>query len=517
MSPFRHGVASGDPLPDRVILWTRVTPDGGDGDPVDAGWVVARDPALADVVASGSARAALDRDFTVHVDADGLEPATTYHYGFEALGRRSPVGRTRTAPAGPCERLRIAVTSCAKFTAGWFNGFGRVADRDDVDFVLHLGDYIYEYPEDDGKAPGPAIGRPVEPKHECRTLADYRKRYAHHRLDPDLQRLHAAHPMIATIDDHELADDAWREGAEKHDPAEDGDWHARKSAALRAWREWLPVRPPDPQDPERIHRAFPLGDLAHLVVLDERTRRDEQAKGERLRDPDRTMLGRDQLEWLLAELRGSDATWRLVGNSVMLGQVHTDLMPEELGEPLSELGVLTEQGHGPAPDQWDGYPAERERLLRALADGGLRNVLFLSGDVHTAWAVELKRAPGDPDERPLAVELVTASVTSENLDEETGGEPGDEVSERIEREVRQKNPHVRWVDLDRHGYYVLDLTPERAHADFYFVGGLRERTELEFLGAAWRLRSGTATLERASEPARGTLRERERARLEADL
>lgn len=511
MEPFRHGVASGDPLADRVVLWTRVTAEAAG--PVDVAWTVARDPGLEDVAAAGTATAEPDADFTVHVDAGGLEPATTYHYAFEALGTRSPVGRTRTLPASGCEGVRMAVTSCAKYTAGWFNAFARVADRDDLDLVLHLGDYIYDYPEDDGKAPGPRIGRPLDPLYECCTLEDYRRRYAHHRGDADLQRLHRTHPMVATIDDHEICDDAWRDGAEKHDPEEHGDFGERKTAALRAWREWMPVRPPDPANPERIHRSFALGDLAHLIVLDERTQRDRQVQGPELEDPDRSVLGREQRDWLLAQLRGRPGPWRLVANSVMLAPVNTGLMPEEIGHPLSELGVLTEEGSGPAPDQWDGYPAERELLLRTIRDERVEDVVFLSGDVHTAWAVELG---GEDGGTPVAVELVTASVTSENLDEETATEPGGETSERIERLVRECNPHVRWVDLDRHGYVVLDVRPERLHADFYFVDALHERTDGEFLGAAWSVERGRPRLSPAADPATGELRRQERERLRAD-
>lgn len=494
---FGHGVGSADPLTDRVLLWTRVSTRE---ETVEVAWTVARDPELSDVVASGRESVDAATDHTLTVDATGLEPGSAYHYAFEALGERSPVGRTRTLPGDPVERLRIGVTSCAKYTAGYFNAYARLADREDLDFVLHLGDYIYEYPNDDGKAPGPEIGRGVEPDRECISLADYRARYAHHRADPDLQRLHLNHPLIATLDDHEMCDDAWRDGAEKHDPERDGPWAQRKAAALRAWQEWVPGRLPEPGERPRIHRRHPLGDLADLLVLDGRTQRDPQVSGPEMDDPDRTLLGEEQRRWLFEELERPGPAWRLLANSVMVGQVYTELMPDELGEPLSELGILTESEYGPDPDQWDGYPAERERLFRQISERGAGPVVFLSGDVHTAWAVELKQQPADEAEAPLAVEFVTPSVTSENLDEETDLAP-ERAEHGVEDEVRSKNPHVRWVDLDRHGYFVLDLTPDRAQADWWFVDELHRRSDGEEFGAAWLVAADDPGLREADGPA----------------
>ncbi len=496
--PFLHGVASGDPLADRVIIWTRVS---GLGAPAEVAWTLAHDPGLADVVASGTETTDEASDFTVKVDVAGLSPASTYYYAFDALGARSPVGRTRTAPEGSCERLRLGVASCAQYTAGYFNAYGRLAAREDLDFVLHLGDYIYEYGNDEERAPASDIDRVVEPRHAAVTLSDYRRRYAHYRRDEDLQALHRQHPIIATIDDHEIADDTWREGAGKHDAEEHGDWPTRKSAALRAWREWLPVRPPDPHDPERIHRALPFGDLAHLVVLDARTRRDPQTEGPERENPDRTMLGGEQFRWLLDELDGAQATWRLVANSVMFGQVYTDDLPEDLGGPLEELSMVEDHGDGPVPepDPWDAYPAERNRLFDAIQNHGIENVVFLSGDVHSAWAVELRPHPEEPDAAPLAVEFVTASVTTPNLDDKTGMSESELGA--VERRVTETLSHVRWADLTRHGYIVLDLSPERAQAEWHFVDDLRRRSEGEQLGDSWLVRAGEPGLVHAEAAA----------------
>ena len=456
---------------------------------MEVAWRVATDPGLREVVTRGVAVADASTDYTVHVDPRGLEPATTYFYAFEALGRRSPVGRTRTAPRGSCDRLRLALVSCAKYTAGYFNVYARLAERTDLDVVLHVGDYIYEYGDDDPKSPGREIGRAVDPPHEARTLADYRARYAHYRRDPDLQLLHETHPVVATLDDHELANDAWVGGAGGHDPESEGEWAVRREAALRAWREWMPVRLPPPPDETRIYRTLGFGDLADVIMLDGRTKRDPQTKGPEMDAPGRSVLGREEREWLLSELSRSEARWRLIGNDVMVGQVYTGFLPEELGHPLSEVGILTAREHGPEPDQWDGYTAERAELFRFLEEEEIPNVVFLSGDVHTAWAVELKRRPDDPDEVPGAVEFVTASITTENLDDDLGAEPRTRSLD-VERRVIEGNPHVRWVNLDAHGYVLLDVTDERVRAAWWFVPETHRRVPGERREAVFEVRAG---------------------------
>jgi alkaline phosphatase D len=479
-SPFQHGVASGDPRTDRVVVWTRVT--ASDPGPVDVEWRVAESPELTDVVASGTHVARPEGDHTVKVDVTGLTPGRTYYYGFSALGHRSEVGRTKTLSENS-EHVRFAVCSCAKYSAGYFNAYARIADREKLDFVLHLGDYIYEYPTDDGKAIGPQIGREMDPPHECRTLEDYRRRYSHYRRDPDVQRVHALHPFINTLDDHEFCNDTWAGGAGKHDEAEDGPWEDRKGAALQAWHEWIPIRVDDPSQPHLIFRDFDVGGLVHLMLLDGRTHRDKQVRGDELHDDGRTVLGAEQYRWLIDRLSDTPQPWRVIGNSVMIGQVFTGFQPEEIGEPLSEMGILTHRDLGPEPDQWDGYPAERDRLFAFLEDRDVRNTVFVSGDVHSAWAVELKRDPMNDDEAPLAVEFVTTSVTSENLDEEMHTPPRTRSVE-IEKEIIEDNPHISWVELDSHGYMVCDITRERVQNDWFFVESLRERTPNETKGAS---------------------------------
>ena len=489
---FRHGVASGDPLTDRVVIWTRVEQE------CDVAWTVARDEALRHVVASGEERASPDRDLTVKVDVSGLDADTDYFYFFEARDQTSRVGRTRTLPT-ECDRLRFAMYSCAKYSAGFFNGHARMAERDDVAFVLCLGDYIYEYSNED-KGLGAKIGRAFEPDHECRTLGDYRLRYSQYRRDPDLQALHARHPFINIVDDHEFCNDTWRDGAGKHSDAEDGPWAERKEAAFRAWREWIPIRLPDPSDPTRIYRSFHFGGLVDLFLLDSRTRRDQQTKDrEVLEHAERTLLGKEQFEWFAERCARSKATWRIVANAVMMGQVRSDLMPEDVGDPLSELGVLTKREFGPEPDQWDGYPVERRKLLETIKESAEANILFLSGDCHSSWAIDLKLDPHEPEQRSIGGEFCTTSLTSENLDESGGWHPRSH-SVNIEREIVAKNPHIHWVETDSHGYVVVDVTAERAQGDWWFVDHVHCASDGQHHGDSWMVRAGEDRVRKAPGP-----------------
>jgi alkaline phosphatase D len=489
---FLHGVASGDPLADRVMLWTRCERE------TTVVWTVARDQALRDVVASGETLARKKDDFTVRVDVGELEPAMNYYYFFEAGDETSPVGRTRTLPK-ECEHFRFAMYSCAKYNAGYFNAHARMAERDDIALILCLGDYIYEYGNHQ-KGLGAKIDRAFEPDNECRTLQDYRTRYSQYRRDPMLQRLHALHPFINIVDDHEFCNDTWRDGAGGHDDAADGPWPERKEAAFRAWREWTPIRLPDPADPTRIYRTFPLGGLADLILLDSRTRRDEQTKDvDKLEHEERTLLGNDQFEWFGKECERSVATWRIIANAVMIGQVRSHFMPEDLGNPLSELGVLTAREHGPEPDQWDGYPVERRRLLECVRKNTQGHVVFLSGDCHSSWAIDLKLDPDDPEQDSIGGEFCTTSLTSENLDDDAGWDPRTRSIE-IEKEVIASNPHIHWVETDSHGYVVVDVLPERVQGDWWFVDAIHVPHPGQHHEESWMVRAEEDRIRRAPGP-----------------
>ncbi len=411
------------------------------------------------------------------------------------MGSGHQKGRTKTLPAGNVQKLRFAVVSCAKFNAGFFNGYARIAEREDLDFVLHLGDYIYEASETPpaNQTPGADIGRAFEPLNECVTLADYRTRYAQYHADPDTQAMHHAHPLLATLDDHEFADGAWRGGSDNHQPERDGPWADRRAAAFRARREWLPQRLPDAAEPDRVYRSVALGGLADLFIIDTRSRRDQPVPAPAASDASRTQLGAAQREWLFDALKGSRATWRVLANSSILGHTWTPHITPELRDGLVWLKLTNAEG-GPDADQWDGYPYERDLLLQQLATG---NTVVLSGDIHVGMALELERdsAPG----QWIAPEFVTSSLTSQNLDDKTGW--GYRImSPEVERELMAALPNILWCDMDSHGYMVADLTPERLRIEWWFVDTVLARTPNERLAASAEVHAGSPLIVNQSFP-----------------
>ncbi|MDI3331031.1 MAG: alkaline phosphatase D family protein [Micrococcus sp.] len=480
--PFRHGVASGDPHPDGVLLWTRVTPTdeavpgSGAGPDVTVSWIVALDPDFTRVAARGTVRTGAGRDHTVKVPVSGLAPATEYWFRFRTHGGVSPAGRTRTAPAAGAavDHLRFGVVSCANWQAGHFSAY-RHLSRERLDAVLHLGDYLYEYAPGEYQARD-AVVRPHEPAREMTTLADYRARHGQYKTDPDLQRLHAAAPFIVTWDDHESANDAYDDGAENHTEGAEGSWRQRRAWAQQAYAEWMPVR----YEPgETLYRRLHFGSLASLSMLDLRTYRDQQASSQlsdEIDDPDRSITGQAQMDWLLAGLVGESAQWKLVGNPVMITPVRfpSTLNTAELQGLHELLGTTTIDGVPYNVDQWDGYVADRNRVIRHLRDHGVKDTVFLTGDIHSGWACDL---PADPLTYPLnresvATELVCTSVTSDNLDDILGVPPRT-ASLSVEAAIRASNPHVRYLDFDSHGYSVLDVTAAGVRMDWY---RLDERT-----------------------------------------
>jgi alkaline phosphatase D len=481
---FPYGVASGDPLPDGVIIWTRVVPSpdalpgSGEGGPAVVQWAVATDPELRHVVRRGRVTTSADRDHTVKVDVDGLAPWTRYYYAFTFRGERSAVGSTKTAPATGVTPpdLRFALASCSNYEAGFFTAYRAMAERDDLDFVLHVGDYLYEY-EVGSYGNGPAIGRTHEPPHDLVTLQDYRIRYAHYHLDDDLRALHAAHPFVLMWDDHEVANDNWEEGAENHDPETQGEFRDRFDAASQAYREWLPIRE-HPTDPQRLYRRLEFGQLATLHVIDSRSYRSEQTSypitpetDPAVDDPDRTMLGREQKDWFKRGLSDSTARWQLVGNPQMIAPVLFPPLPQQLTSQIADLtGLLPRAGVGYNSDQWDGYRAARDEILRHLADEGIDNTVFFTGDIHSSWACDLPLDPGAyPLASPsLAAELVGTSITSDNLDEITGS-PARTTSIAVETALMANNRHIKMIEFDSHGFSVVDVTADRVHVDWWYL------------------------------------------------
>ncbi|MFD6168276.1 alkaline phosphatase D family protein [Streptomyces coeruleorubidus] len=504
---FLHGVASGDPLPDGILLWTRVTPvpeaipGSGLGPDTEVSWIVARDKAFSTVVAKGSTTATAASDHTVKADIRGLEPGTDYWFRFSAGGSESPAARTRTAPApdAAVTNLRFGVVSCANWEAGYFSPYRHLATRGDLDAWLHLGDYIYEYGTGEYGTRGTVV-RPHAPAHEIVTLADYRVRHARYKTDPDLQALHAAAPVVAIWDDHEFANDAWSGGAENHTAGAEGTWSARQAAAKQAYFEWMPVRP---AITGTTYRRLRFGKLADLSLLDLRSFRSQQVKvgdGE-VDDPDRTLTGRAQLDWLKAGLKASDTTWRLVGNSVMVSPFAIGSLSADLLKPLAKLLGLPQEGLALNTDQWDGYTDDRREILAHLRSHAIRNTVFLTGDIHMAWANDV---PVDAGTYPLspsaATEFVVTSVTSDNLDDIVKVPEGT-VSAVAAPVIRAANRHVHWVDTDRHGFGVLDITAERAQMDYYVVSDRTKRDTTAKWVRSYRTRSGTQKVERAYDPA----------------
>ena len=524
---FAHGVASGDPLADRVMLWSRVTPAmAGD---ISVEWHLAESPDMANPLRSGTVVTNAERDYTVKVDATGLAPGTTYYYGFNALGTASPIGRTRTLPEAGVERLRMAVVSCSNYPFGFFNVYGRIAERADLDVVLHLGDYIYEYPgrgvppevNPDEYGDGRPLGRAPEPPYEIVTLDDYRTRYACYRTDPDLQAVHRQHPMIVVWDDHESTNNSWQGGAQNHDPARgEGPWPEREAASVEAYYEWLPIRESEPDKPLQIYRSFDFGDLVRLNMLDTRLiGRDEQLDNNAengftdtgaYADPERTLIDNDQYDWLADQLQNSPACWQLLGQQVMFGQLKAVGAPNSANteNPDGQGGVFINS------DQWDGYPRARERVWRLIRGGqgapnvAIDNIVVLTGDIHTSWAQDITEDPNNPDSYnpdtgmgSMAVEFVGTSVTSP-------GSNGDQES------VTRQNPAMQYVELASRGYMLLDITRERVQSEWWFVDDIETRNNQQRLGAAYLVENGQnhvvagegASVERKTAPALAPVR-----------
>ncbi|MEE1928582.1 alkaline phosphatase D family protein [Streptomyces sp. TRM 70351] len=459
--PFTLGVASGDPQPDSVVLWTRLAPrpfepdSGLPAKAVTVHWEIALDERFRRVARRGTATAHPEYHHAVHVEAAGLRPGADYFYRFRAGAWISPVGRTRTAPAAGAApaALRFALAACQRYDHGYYTAFGHLAAEQDVDAVLHLGDYLYEYAVGAAAGSRGYTGDRALPAHfgkETLTLEDYRLRYSLYKSDPDLQAAHAAHPWIVTWDDHETENNYADDVPENSVPPE--EFLIRRAAAYRAYWENMPLR--RPQRPAgadlRLYRRLHYGTLAQIDVLDTRQYRDDQANGDgwklptpESRDPSRTMLGAAQERWLADGWRTSRATWNVLAQQVVLAR-------------------RRDRVEGPWPlsmDAWDGYPAARERLLAAADTAGVRNLAVLTGDVHVHYGLDLKRDADDPASRTVGVELVTSSVTS--------GRDGAERPANWQA-LMDANPHLRFYD-GRRGYLLLGLTEERLRADYRTV------------------------------------------------
>ena len=451
MSPFFYGVASGDPLQDRVILWTHVTSlQSGN---IQVSWKVATDTSFANVVSNGVANTDATKDYTVKVDAAGLQPNTWYYYRFTYDGKNSITGRTRTMPAGNTQQLRIALLTCADYKDGFFNAYEKIAAKNGVDAVIHHGDYIYETSSNSNE-------RKVYPNQRCKTVDDYRSRYAFYRSDAQLLAAHQQYPWFCIWDDHETRNDSWRDGAQNETGAA---WQTLRDNGLQVYHEWMPVRFPDENNPLKIYRNISLGNIAELIMLDARIIARDTPVGlsdPMLLDTNRTILGATQLQWLKDKLDSSTAKWKIVTQQVIFA-------PFLLG------GV-------PAPGSekaWNGFPAERKKVLQYISDRNIKNVVITTGDLHAAVASDLALDVSQYDSTTgsgsVAVEFVTPSLTS-------GG------SFPIDFQIfKSENHFLSFGDVTKRGYSVLDIRPDTVFCNYFFTPYLTLSQDETFAGCRY--------------------------------
>ncbi|EMQ2216953.1 alkaline phosphatase [Vibrio parahaemolyticus] len=502
---FVHGVASGDPTQTQVIIWTRVTTAASY---VDVSWQVASDMEFLNVVQSGVFTTDTGRDFTVKVDVQNLNANSQYYYRFIVGEMMSEVGQTQTLPEDGVEKASMAVVSCANYPAGYFHVYREILNQHEqspFDVVLHLGDYIYEYGAGGyASEDAAALGREPSKGTECITLDDYRKRYAQYRQDADLQALHAKLPMIAVWDDHELANDTWKNGAENHQDDE-GSFIDRRAAAAAAWTEWLPVRE-NTFSNMLIYRQFSFGNLVNLMMLDTRlVGRDKpldyfslsaptmEAIGglvAQSRSADRELLGTEQLAWLMNEFNTHDAKWNVLGQQVLMSRME---LPSSVMTAMFQLFTSTEEkkteallavntaitGYLADPsadpislpynlDAWDGYYVEREKVYQ-LAKASSGNFVCLAGDTHNAWASELK----DVSNNPIGVEFATSSVSSPGLEEYLALDPV--AIAQMEYTLPHLVSELQWADIKQRGFMRVTFTADAAQSTWYLVSTIKDK------------------------------------------
>jgi len=497
---YVHGVASGDPDDNSVIIWTRVS---GLKKSQPVSWQVALDASFEQVVSSGVEVTNPHQDYTVKAVATGLDSGQVYFYRFACDGVSSPVGKTRTLPTGQLGKLGLALASCSNYAFGYFNAYNAIANDEAIDFVLHLGDYIYEYSATGwGAETALSLNRAHTPINEIVSLQDYRERHAQYKADPDSQRMHAAKPLLLVWDDHESTNNPWVGGAQNHQPADEGRWIDRRDNAIRAYYEWMPIREPSVgAERKNFWRRYQFGNLATLVTLESRhTGRSEQIdygdflgriqslddaeafKRDVLGAPDRTMISPAMEAFLSSELRRSKAQgvqWRLIGNAIPMAKTPVpDLasmgitMPDRQAAPLGISADLVWKGRWNLPlypDTWDGYAWAREQFYSLCKQCDVSDLLVLTGDSHSFWANQLTAEDG----QSMGLELGTAGISS----------PGDFIDEgfdrltakRIDEVFAQHAPDIRWTSNLHQGYVRLILTPSEGRADYVAMSTVESR------------------------------------------
>ena len=482
---FNHGVASGDPLSDRVILWTRVTPQ--QAGPVRVILEVSKNKSFSSIIFSQKLQTSSLSDYTIKYDFLAKKYCDSdkgFFYRFRAGNAISEIGKSKTFSENTIS-AKIGIFSCSNFPAGYFNAYQAAAEKDGLDLWLHLGDYLYEYPMG-GYATDKAkkLGRVPEPLHEMINLSDYRLRHAQYKQDQGSKALHKHAPLIAVWDDHEFSNDAWKRGAENHsEDGSEGDFYARRSAAIKAYYEWMPIR--EQQNKRRIFREFKIGKLIHLIMLDTRQfGRDKQIQPKNyltksgfnqakfyndLNSDNRELLGAEQLDWIESKIINSDAVWTIFGQQVLMAKLKfpdiskmlkSKEIPSFLKPYLKFLGL----GIPSNLDAWDGYPAERNRLYKTMSNAKKR-FISLAGDTHNSWVSELKDKSGNK----VGIELGAPSVTSPgitdilNLDEK----------EFVDSIVRINN-ELQWMNPSNRGYLSLNCRKDKIIASFNFIKELEQ-------------------------------------------
>ncbi len=456
-APFLFGVTSGDPLTDRVIIWTRISPNA-DLSPLQVRWEMASDSTFKNLVNSGGTETSSSKDFTVKVDADGLKPGTYYYYRFISPDDNySPIGRAKTAPAEGATHFRIASMSCSSVYSGFFNAYRRIGERNDLDVVVHLGDYIYDFVDksEQYRVPSPYPKNPND-------LATFRERHRYYLADPDLRYARQQQTWIAIWDNHDI---------EVRKPEID-------KQAKQAFFEYLPIREVTLEEPYRIYRKFSFGGLFDLFMLD----MDSYVITE---GQDRTFMGKAQLQWLKNEVTASTAKWKVIGSQKMIGGWYSKGIPKWLGLP----------GDGTFWDDssFDGYHEERDALLQFFADSAINNLVVLSGDMHMTFAMNLSPSPHSrkvykrrTGKGSIGVEILTGSISRGNFDEAGVPKPAIEVIRKVSMRT---NPHHVFTDFIQHGYGILDITPDRIIAEMWYSPILYPTTQEQF-GIGLQVRDG---------------------------
>ncbi|MFN8283001.1 MAG: alkaline phosphatase D family protein [Chitinophagales bacterium] len=448
LAPFYHGVASGDATNNSVYIWTRLTTDESSA---TVSWRIATDTSMTNIIQSGTSVANADKDYCIKVNVTGLEPNTFYFYEFTFNNKNSLRGRTKTLPADNVNQVRFAIVSCSSFPHGYFNVYQALSQRNDIDAVIHLGDYIYEYGKDEY-----GTVRVPEPENEILNLSDYRIRHSMYKLDSMLMRLHQQFPFYTIWDDHEFADNSFTTGAENHTPATEGNWQTRKLAAIESYNEWMPIKNIDTIPQITLYRKFSIGNLLDLFFIDTRiTARKEQtftASITGVDDSTHYLLGPTQFAWLENGIKNSTATWKVIANQVMVA-------------PFKVFNVAFNS------DQWDGYPSERKRFFKMINDDSINNLVILTGDIHSAWANDLPFGRtaynGNTGKGSAGVEFVTTAVTSPGIP--LTGILGNITQDAFAILVKNNNAHVKHNNFVRRGFNIIDITPQKCQSDFYNI------------------------------------------------